>query len=107
MCYNNYRITLTFEVENVLLRTLVVKRNAGRGTPAKRQYEPLRSIGAVFLCENSINSAFCRNARRFFIARKEKSMRRIIEFLEEHAETMIAGAIGGLASAVILLTISG
>lgn len=34
-------------------------------------------------------------------------MRRIIEFLEEHAETMIAGAIGGIASAVILLTISG
>lgn len=34
-------------------------------------------------------------------------MRRIIEFPEEHAETMIAGAIGGLASAVILLTISG
>lgn len=47
------------------------------------------------------------HARRFFIARKEKSMRRIIEFLEEHAETMIAGAIGGLALAVILLTISG
>ena len=32
---NDFLLKKIFEVENVLLRTLWVKRNAGRGTPAK------------------------------------------------------------------------
>lgn len=34
-------------------------------------------------------------------------MKSLIEFLCEHAQPMIAGAIGGILSAVILLIISG
>ena len=44
-CYNKF--TRYFEVENVLLHTLRVKRNAGQGTPAKipkRDFEVVDSV---------------------------------------------------------------
>ena len=81
-----------------------------RRRPPNDQYSKgtaLRNQGCFLMRKFNKFSVLHSRARRFFIARKEKNMRRIIEFLEEHAETMIAGAIGGLSSAVILLTISG
>ncbi len=39
MCYNINTINKYFEVENVLLRTSMVKRNAGKGTPAKMLFK--------------------------------------------------------------------
>lgn len=38
---------------------------------------------------------------------KENNMRKIGDFFLEHAQTLVAGAIGGILSAVILLAISG